>query len=121
MPAIAADATRMTEADMNGLLEKLLFEFPLTEARLILPEWMTALPDDHYLIQAVMASAEKAAKSMRRVRDHGKLKEVFSENDYIQSASSEGIRLGEGALDVPHPAAGTACSTRCSARPAAPR
>ena len=99
VPAIAADATQMTEADMNGLLEKLLFEFPLTEAQLMIPEWMTALPDDHYLIQSVMASADKAAKSMKRVRDHEKLKEVFQQNDYIQSASSEGIRLGEGALD----------------------
>jgi stage IV sporulation protein A len=89
----------MTEADMNGLLEKLLFEFPLTEAQLMIPEWMTALPDDHYLIQSVMASADQAAKSMKRVRDHDKLKEVFQQNDYIQSASSEGIRLGEGALD----------------------
>ena len=99
VPAIAADATQMTEADMNGLLEKLLFEFPLTEAQLRMPEWLTALPDDHYLIQAVMASADKAAKSMKRVRDHAKLREVFQQNDYIQSASSEGIRLGEGALD----------------------
>jgi stage IV sporulation protein A len=100
VPAIAADATQMTEADMNGLLERLLFEFPLTEARLTMPEWMTALPDDHYLIQSVMASADKAAKSMRRVRDNGKLREVFAQNEFIQSAASEGIRLGEGALDV---------------------
>jgi stage IV sporulation protein A len=89
----------MNEADMNALLEKLLFEFPLTEAFLSMPEWMTALSDDHYLIQAVMASAMGAAKSMRRVRDHVKLREVFGQNEYIQSAASEGIRLGEGALD----------------------
>jgi hypothetical protein len=36
---------------------------------------------------------------MRRVRDHVKLREVFGQNEYIQSAVSEGIRLGEGALD----------------------
>lgn len=99
VPAIAADATSMDEADMNALLEKLLFEFPLTEAFLSMPEWMTALSDDHYVIQAVMASAGAAAKAMRRVRDHVKLREVFAQNEYIQSAASEGIRLGEGALD----------------------
>jgi len=99
VPAIAADATSMDEADMNALLEKLLFEFPLTEAFLSMPEWMTALNDDHYVIQAVMASAGAAAKAMRRVRDHVKLREVFAQNEYIQSAASEGIRLGEGALD----------------------
>jgi stage IV sporulation protein A len=53
---------------MNALLEKLLFEFPLTEARLALPEWMNALPDDHYVIQSVLQTASKAAAAMRRLR-----------------------------------------------------
>ncbi len=98
VPAIAADASAMTEADMNALMEKLLFEFPLTEARLTMPEWMTALPDDHYLVQSVAASAAAAAKAMKRVRDHDKLREVFQQNEFIEAAVPGGIRLGEGAL-----------------------
>jgi stage IV sporulation protein A len=98
VPVMAADATQMSLDDMNGLLEKLLFEFPLAEAQLSMPEWMTALPDDHYLIQSVMASAGKAAGEMKRLRDHDRLREVFGQNEFIRSASAEDIRLGEGSL-----------------------
>jgi len=99
IPAIAADVSQMNLDDMNALLEKLLFEFPLTEARLAMPEWMNALPDDHYVIQSVLQTASKAAAAMRRVRDHEKLREAFSQNELIQSASPQEIRLGEGALE----------------------
>lgn len=95
------DVSAMDEQGAAGLMEALLFEFPLTEAFLRLPAWVSALREDHWLSQALTQAAQTAAADMRKVRDHAKLASAFesAQCPYARGAHVERIRLSEGGVD----------------------
>ena len=99
VPVRAVNAREMGLEELNGLLESLLYEFPLREVRVQTPAWLTALPDDHWLSRSVMDSVCGAAGSMRCVRDHERLKRALDENEYAEDALPIRISLNDGTLD----------------------
>ena len=96
--AINVDQMRLNE--VNSLMESLLFEFPLTEIRLDVPGWLSALDPDHYLVKSVMSTVEATAGRMERVRDYVKLAEAAESNEYMQEIRATNIKLNEGAIDM---------------------
>lgn len=99
VPVHAVDVQNLQLKDLNGLLESLLFEFPLREIRLHAPAWLTALADDHWLGKSVMDSVAQAAGAMRRVRDHEALRKALDENEYVEDAVPLRINLNDGTLE----------------------
>ena len=95
----AADVLNMDLEGLNGLMEALLFEFPIREVRIQAPAWLTALEEEHWLSASVMGAVRAAAGQMRRVRDHGKLREALGQNDYTESAAPTGISLNDGTVE----------------------
>lgn len=96
--AINVDTMRLSE--INQLMENLLFEFPLTEIRLDVPGWLSALEADHYLVSGLMEVAKQNAGRMERVRDYGKLIEAAADSEFISELRATRIRLNEGAIDM---------------------
>ncbi len=99
VPVVALDVQNMQLADVNDLLERLLFEFPLTEIRINAPSWLTALDEDHWLGGEVLAAVRSAAEGMSRVRDHSVLREALAALECAEEAAVSEIRLNEGAVD----------------------
>lgn len=99
VPVVAIDVLNMTLDDLNGLMEALLFEFPIRECRIQAPAWLTALAGDHWLGESVMEVIRAAASAMRRVRDHGLLRAALRENEYVEDAAPTQINLNDGTLE----------------------
>ncbi len=99
VPVRAVNAQTMGLDDLNGLLASLLMEFPIREARLTAPAWLTALPGDHWLGKSVLDSVKAAAERMRCVRDHEVLKRALDENEYVEDALPVRISLNDGTLE----------------------
>ena len=93
------DVLNMGIEDVNGLLEAMLFEFPIREVRIQAPAWLTALAGDHWLGESVMEAIRAAAGEMRRVRDHALLKAALAANPYVESAAPVSINLNDGTLE----------------------
>ena len=99
VPVHAVNVQEMRMEDLNGLLESLLFEFPIREVRIQTPAWLTALADDHWLGRSVLDTVREAAGRMRRVRDHSLLMAALNENEYAEDVLPAGIDLNTGALE----------------------
>ena len=99
VPVRAVDVMNMQLEDVNGLLEAMLFEFPIREVRIQAPAWLTALAGDHWLGESVMGAIRAAADKMRRVGDHALLRESLNENEYVEDASPTRISLNDGTLE----------------------
>ncbi len=99
VPVHATDILNMREEDVEGLLESLLFEFPLREVRIGAPSWLTSLDGEHWLGKAILESVRGAAEEMRRVRDHERVVSAFAENEYAEDVTLHGIELNEGRAD----------------------
>jgi len=99
VPVHAMDVLNMDMDDVNGLLESLLFEFPLREIRIHAPSWLTGLDETHWLGQSVMECIDRTANAMVRVQDHEKLRSALDENEYTESVAPVRIDLNEGVLE----------------------
>ena len=99
VPVLPADVLNMTVEDLNGLLEALLFEFPIRECRIQAPAWLTALAGDHWLGESVMEVIRAAAGQMRRVRDHALLRAALKQNEYVEDAAPTRMDLNDGTLE----------------------
>ena len=101
VPVTLLSVENMTLADVNGLLESVLMEFPLSEVWLEMPRWLEALPADHWLNRAALTSAVEAAGKMQRVRDWHEVCAAFSGSEYFSASDMPEIRLSEGAVRCP--------------------
>lgn len=99
VPVHAVNAPEMGIEALNGILESLLFEFPLREIRLQTPAWLTALAEDHWLSQSVMGSVREAVGRMRRVRDRAILEQALTENEYVEDMLPLRASLNDGTLE----------------------
>lgn len=99
VPVISTDILNMGEEDVGNILESLLFEFPLREIRIQAPSWLTSLDGEHWLGKAVLDTVSDAARNMRRLRDHGGVREAFTENEYAEDVNLSSIALNEGRVD----------------------
>lgn len=99
VPVISMDILNMSQEDIDGILESLLFEFPLREIRIQAPSWLTSLDGEHWLGKSVLESVRSAAQEMRKLRDHVKMPDAFRENEYAEDVNLTGIALNEGRAD----------------------
>ena len=95
----SVNVTDLTEAEIGGILENLLLEFPLSEVRIRLPGWIRALSEDHPLYSAVLSAARQAASGMRRMRDHTLISQAFGAQNGIGEAAAAAVRLNDGTVE----------------------
>ena len=88
----------MTLEDIRGILEEVLFEFPLSEVWLETPKWLETLGPEHWLNAELEGAVRAAAGNMRRVRDHGALAAAFAGSEHVAGVETRQIRLSEGAV-----------------------
>ncbi len=96
----AVNVEQMRLSEFGGLMESLLFEFPLTELRMDVPAWLGALDEDHYLVAGVMEPVRRAAARMSRVRDYEKLISAAKEADAVEDVRVTAVKLNEGAVEL---------------------
>lgn len=100
VPVISINAETMREGEINGILETLLFEFPLTEIKLDLPAWLSALDDKHYLTQSIMETVKNASKGLSHMRDYETLIQKAKENEYIDAVFPSALHLNTGSAEL---------------------
>lgn len=96
-PVMPTDISQMDLADLQGLLERVLFEFPLKELRIKIPRWIQALPQEHPLMQEIL-SCIKGDFETAKMRDYTNLLAEFEPSENVKSLSLNEVMLGEGAV-----------------------
>ena len=96
VPALAVNCLEMEEKEIRGILEKILFEFPVREVRVEMPRWVSMLEKDHWLRAAVFTSIRQSAVQVSRIRDvEGIVGSVMS-CEFVESAHTVSVDLGTG-------------------------
>lgn len=96
IPVIAVNVAELNLDRINGILERILFEFPLKKLDLRLPEWMRALPCDHPIMKALAERLKSDEIRMDKMKDCEKFVDRFSCEEYFDSPVMQQILLGEG-------------------------
>ncbi|MDD3839791.1 MAG: stage IV sporulation protein A [Clostridia bacterium] len=100
VPVILVDCLNMNEDDIKNILEKILFEFPVSEINIDMPRWAQALEIDHWLIADILNGVKNYISDLYKVRDIKNNLDVFNEIEYLEDVDIKNISLGKGSADI---------------------
>lgn len=99
VPVHSVNVQDMDQDDVSELMKSVLYEFPISEARIDAPSWLTSLDRAHWLGNSVLQTISTAAQNLRKVSDHEKIREALSANEYCEGADLQRVDLNSGSVE----------------------
>ena len=100
VPVVAVNCLELDEEDIRRILGKVLYEFPVREVALELPQWILALEKDHWLKTAIYAQARQAGEGLCRISQVESALQKMCGCEYIQEVRMGEIDLGSGSAQA---------------------
>jgi len=100
VPVMPINCAQMSLEDINGIIERALFEFSLVEMTIALPSWLKSLDDNHYIKKAISDIVKKSVKDVTKLREAKNVMNEIEKCDYVNKVEIDEIRLGEGSLSL---------------------
>ncbi|MBR5134162.1 MAG: stage IV sporulation protein A [Clostridia bacterium] len=100
VPVCSVNCLDLNETEIQGILEKILFEFPVKEIDIRLPKWLTGLDRMHPVRKSVMEQIKKHAFEVQKICQISDMARELLGCEYIDNAGVESILLGEGKATV---------------------
>lgn len=98
MPVMCVNCAELTTSDVNSIIETVLFEFPIKEINIRIPNWIEVLSEEHWLRKAVYSAVAEKVKNVEKIRHTRALAESLSEFDFVKKSEIEGMDLGDGTV-----------------------
>ncbi len=95
-PVALVNCLELDGEDIKNILQMVLCEFPLTEVRVALPEWMQALDVSHPVKRSIYDCICKCAQGLSKIGDVKVAFSGLSKNEYIDRFSFDNIDYGCG-------------------------
>lgn len=96
VPVLPMNVAQMEEADIRGVLEKVLSEFPVMAVTFQAPEWLGALDGDHELLNSLMETIASAAPQCLRMGEVSRFARKLEQNPNLDSVTEKGLQHGSG-------------------------
>nr|WP_297172407.1 stage IV sporulation protein A [uncultured Agathobaculum sp.] len=93
---IAVNCAELDEAGITGILQRVLYEFPVREIGFVLPRYIGALPMQHPVQKSIYQCIRASAGMEKKMRDLRGICHQLAENDYIENAAIDYLALGSG-------------------------
>ena len=100
VPVALVNCLELDAEDIKHILEMVLHEFPVSEIRVKLPEWMLALDETHPVKRSLTESVCKCAQNVSKVGEIRAAFEELSQNEYVDSFRFKKIDLGCGKASI---------------------
>ena len=92
----AVDCSALDEDKIKALMSQVLTEFPIREIEIKLPDWLAALPLEHWLRKSVLESIKHNMNGLSKICDLKHLAKNLSASENIFEAVIEDMDLGSG-------------------------
>lgn len=100
VPVVAVNCLNLAEEDIRVILSDVLFQFPVREAAITLPGWVTSLAPDHWLRAELYGAIREAADGVEHIGAlKGKIM-TLSGCEYVSRVLVDSIDLGSGSAEV---------------------
>lgn len=100
VPVLAINIANMQAGDLQNILESVLMEFPIRTMQVRMPDWVQALPSDHWLLEEIIATLGASLDQLERMHDYTKVLEGFGEAEYADPIQLQKMSMGEGTIDL---------------------
>ena len=96
---VPVNAEQLRKEDITRILEKVLYEFPVSEIRFYIPKWVEMLPADHELKAQLIAQISGKMKFLGHIRDITK-EAVQMDGPYVQDTLLDDVSLSDGVVKI---------------------
>ncbi len=100
VPVLCVDCANLTKENIESIIQKVLFEFPLKEIGVDMPDWVDVLENEHWLKKDIFESIFASIDNVSKIRDAEKISQSLSECPGITSSEIKSINLGDGTVRV---------------------
>lgn len=100
VPVIPLDVTTLDEDAVYGVMEQVLYEFPVREVVVNLPRWVEELEAGHWLRKKFEESVAETVQNIRRLRDVEGAVAALGAFDFVEKAVLQSMEMGTGIATV---------------------
>ncbi len=99
-PVVAVNAENMGETDIQEILQKALFEFPVMRIDIQIPKWLQALSEDNPTVCALLSEVKKTAGGIVKMRDCFAFENLFDDESGFVNPQEIKMDLGKGRAEI---------------------
>ena len=100
VPVLPISIEAMNEKDMYDILREALYEFPVLEVKVSMPEWITILNPDHPVKEAYMNAIRESVVEIDKLKDIEHITDHFLNNEMIEKAYLSEVDPATGIITV---------------------
>lgn len=100
-PVIPCNCLRLDRKTVDTILKEALYEFPVNQINIILPDWVEVLDEDHWLkvsYKDILTGIMDSAGKVRELRQA--LEPISDDFDYVSRVSLSHLDLGSGEAEI---------------------
>ena len=86
VPVLPISIENMTERDIYSILREALYEFPVLEVKVNMPEWIACLSPNNWLKKLYIEKIKESVLEIDKLRDIEKITQHFNDSEYIKKA-----------------------------------
>jgi len=100
VPVIPINIDAMTEREIYGILKEALYEFPVVEVNVKMPEWIACLSPNNWLKKIYIDKIKESVIEIDKLRDIDNILEPFNECEYIEKAYLSEVDTKTGVITI---------------------
>lgn len=93
---LPVNCMKLTEAEIRGILEQILFSFPIKQVSFDLPQWLSSLSKEHPVRRSIYDAVKDASSEMKCVRDIFRVADKICASEHIESTKVSTVDLSDG-------------------------
>lgn len=100
VPVIPVSVETMSEKDINDILREALYEFPVLDVKVNMPEWIGCLSPSHWLKKIYIEKIRESVIEVDKLRDIETITKHFTDSEYISKAYLSEVNAATGEVSI---------------------
>ncbi len=100
VPVLPISVENMTERDIYNILKEALYEFPVVEVKVEMPDWIACLNHNHWLKKIYIDKIKESVVEVDKVKDIEHITSHFNDCEYISKAYLSNVDTSTGEITV---------------------
>ena len=100
VPVMPISIENMEERDIYNILKEALYEFPVLEVKVNMPDWIAALSSDYWLKKEYITSIKESVTEVDKLRDIDNILYHFEESKYISKSYISEVDASTGIVTI---------------------
>ncbi len=100
VPVLPINVELMQERDMYNILREALYEFPVVEVKVNIPDWISVLTPNHYIKKTYIEKIKESVLTIDKIRDVESITNYFSDCEYIEKAYLSDVDTATGEVTI---------------------